>query len=166
MNMYEYAPKVEKKLEQLVLSGFLILGALLYGGSLIPQMPFPVVLQLLSFVCFVIAIIVASKLLLCNYVYRMEPREDGEYDLIIVEHCGKRVTVVCRIERSAIQEVTHITPENRRALSKQHAKKTAYRYAGVLFAPNLYLLSCEHHGEPFVLYILADERLLSMVSTL
>lgn len=143
----------------------MILGALLYGGSMLPNMPFPAVLQILSFVCFAIVIAIGSKLLLCHYVYQVETREDGGLDLIIIEHCGKRVTVVCRLETAAILEVTHITSENRRELVKKHAKDHVYRYTGVLREENVYLLSCEHHGEKLVLYILADERLLSLIST-
>lgn len=165
--MYEYTPKTDKKKEKLIFLGLLVIAAIFYVGSLLPFMPFPAVFQFVAFAALAVAIVVVSKFMICHYVYRIEPSEtspDGGMDFVITECVGKRKTVVCRVERSAIVSVTPITRENKKALADLHRGKDVYRYMGEMFAENRYLVKIEQYGAELYIYILSDEGLLTAIS--
>lgn len=167
--MYEYSSKSNKKTEKTVFFGLLGLATLFYVGSIIPNMPFPAVLQLVAFALLAVAIIVVSKFMLCHYVYCVEKREDdspmGEgYDFVVVERIGKRAITVCRFDTEKILSVRRVTAENKKALALEHRGKNVYRYTAEMRADNVYLLAAEQNGEPVYVYILSDtvlEKLLS-----
>ncbi len=160
--MYEYRPNTDKKTEKLVFSGLLVLAAIFYVGSMLPMMPMPALFQLIAFAILAVAIVVISKFMLCRYEYRVginEANPQGELDFVITECVGKRRTVVCRIERSAVVSVTPVTKENKKALASKHKGKNVYRYVGELFADNCHLLHIKQEDTEFYLYILSDEGL-------
>lgn len=163
--MYEYAPRSDKKLEKILFSGLLLLAAIFYIGSMMPNMPLPAMFQAVAFLCITFAIILISRYLITRYVYRVQPSQTREgLDFEIVEYCGRRITTVCRIGVSEIVSVTPVTRENRRALARTHKRATVYRYTGTLSVDGTYLLYVEHGEEHFYLYILSDahlERILS-----
>ena len=162
--MYEFAPKTDKKREKLWLIGSLGMGALFFVGSYLPGMPLPSVLQMISFACLAFAIIVVSKYLLCTYVYRIELDElSGERELVVIEHCSRRIRTVCRLPLSAIVSVQEVHGETRRAFMKQHREKTVYRYTGEMSSWHLIGLEVSYGGEQFCLLILYDERLKSLI---
>ena len=159
--MYEYSPKTNKKTEKTVFFGFLGLATLFYVGSLIPNMLFPAVFQLIAFALLAVAIIVVSKFMLCRYIYCVEKREDdsllGEgYDFVIVERIGRRSTTVCRFGTDKIVSLTRVTKENKKSLADEHRGKNVYRYTAEMRADNVYLLVAEQYGQTAYVYILAD----------
>ena len=157
--MYEYVPKSDKKTEKLIFFGMLGLATLFYVGSIVPNMLFPALLQLIAFSLLTVAIVVISKFMICRYVYRIEPREATEnlgegYDFVIVQYSGKHVSTVCRCDLSSIVSMTHVTKENKRELSTSHKGKSVYRYVADLRADNVYFLEVSQYDRIFYLYIL------------
>ncbi len=163
--MYEYQPKGDRRRDDLIIFGLFVLGAMLLVGSYLPHIPYPAVWQLLGMVAFTPAILLFSRFRLTRYTYRAEPRVDGEYDLVIVETCGRRIRTVCRIGSDCIQSMTQVTGENKKQLADVCRGQTVYQYVAVLFATNKYLLQVEEYGRVSYLYILADERLKELLAS-
>ena len=162
--MYEYISKSNKKREKLVVFGLFVLGLLIYGGSLLPHMPIPALIQLLSMAAFVPAAIIAVRCLLTQYVYRVEARDgsdvlDAGRDLVIIEKCGRRLRTVCRIGTETVASMTLVTKENKRTLAEASRGKTVYRYTAELFAQNVYHLELTGENSGICLRILSDEAL-------
>ena len=162
--MYEYFPKEPKKKEQMLLFGFLIGGSFLYGISQIPNLPFPAILQVVSFFLFTGAVIVLSRYLLRNYAYRIEPREGFDVcDLTVTEYCGKRISVVCRISLSDVIAVRHVTVQEARSIARLQKGKTVYDYTCRISPENLYLLTVRNGEETYDLRIVADDGLVAFL---
>ncbi|MBQ8431796.1 MAG: hypothetical protein IJX28_02825 [Clostridia bacterium] len=157
--MYEYAPGREKRKEK----RFLLLGALcaigLFAASRIPGVLFPWILQFLSVALGSVLLLLASRCLLYSYVYRV-----GDAELTIVEYCGKRRTVVCRIYLSDILSVEEIRRENRRERLALCKGGRVYSYLGEWFPSRYYLLTVRDGEERFYLKINADSGLLQAFS--
>ena len=161
--MYEFAPKADKRREKLWLIGSLGLAALFFIGSYLPAMPLPSVLQLIAFACFSFAIIVASKYLLCTYVYRIELIEGGERELVVIEHCARRIRTVCRLPLSSVRSVQEVTAQNRKRFLTDHRQRMIYRYTGEMQSVRAIGLEASYGGEEFCLLLLYDEGLKRVI---
>lgn len=162
--MYEYSPKLSKKRELFCLFILLLSASILIAFSMLPQVIFPSLLQLLAVCLLVGAVLVIGKYLMCRYAYRVDRREGGSdadpLDFTVIEYYGSRVRVVCRVSLADIEEIVAITPENRRELGRMTRGKSCYRYTAALQAENPYLLKAHDADRVFWVEILADERLL------
>lgn len=167
--MYEYAPKSKKTKEKVVLGLTLVLAAACFGVSQIEQIPYPAIYQLLMIFSLVGTVMITARCLMRNYIYRVEPRENGGEgdlpDFTITEYYGNRVTVVCRISVGDIRGITPVTKKNRDAISAMQKKKRAYYYTGELQSANAYVLTVEQDEDEFFLRICADEGLLQALKT-
>ncbi len=163
--MYEYAPISPKKREKTVTFLTSGLAVLLFGFSQIPNIPYPVIYQLLALGAATVAILFTTQYLMRRYVYRVEPREGADenapLDLVVTEYYGRRVSVVCRISVEDIESVTRVTAGNRRELAAREKGRQGFHYCGEWRAENCYLLCVRHEDAAFFLRILADEMLLS-----
>lgn len=158
--MHEYIPKSEKRLEKILCAGLLVLAVLFFAGSKLPNMPYPVIWQAISFCLLGFLIIVLSKFLITSYSYRID--EAGE--LIITQICSKRLTVVCRIPVSAVTEGNTLTAENKGQLLAARKKKMIYRYTGEIRTVGAMLLDVSYGGEDFCLIVLTDSEMQKRLS--
>ena len=157
--MYEYAPQFVKRKEKLLCYGFLGLGTILFALSMTGIVPIPWVLQILAVISFIPMVSIFSLCLSRRYVYRVEEREGASPDLVITDHCGKRVTVVARISLSSIRKVIRVTGNSRR----EREGKQFFSYSGVLFNEAQYDVYAEECGTHLLLRICADDTLLSLL---
>ena len=158
--MYEYNPKLDKRREKLTVLGLAVLGALFYGGSVLPNMPIPALLQLLAVVSWMTAAIIAVRYLLLNYRYSVVERVgDGGLDLVIVERRGRRQGVVCRVGLETVQSVMRLEKRSRRTVRERTINTRIYRYTAVLFGGERYLLEIRDGEDFYFLQILSDVTL-------
>ncbi len=162
--MYEYAPVLPKKKERILMLLSLLLGLSLFGFSQIPSIPFSMIYQLLGFLSLLVFIFFVSRYLVRRYVYRIEPRSDGGAgdapDFVITEHYGRRITVVCRVSVSDIEEILPITQENQTVIKEKQKGCSIYDYTADLFSQNRYLVTIADGEQRFCVRILADKELL------
>ena len=161
--MYTYSPKSEKKLEKVLFAGTVVLAVLLFSGSKIPGMPYPVVLQTLAFMAIVFAIMLISKYLIVGYSYSIEEGASGERELKITQRSGKRLRVVCRVPLSAISQKNVMTAENKKALRAQRKSRMIYHYIDEMSPERALLLDVCFGGEDFCLLIFADQTLETLL---
>ena len=141
-----------------------VFAVFLFCFSKMPFCPYPSFWQL-SCVCVLVAVIMlVSKCLLRNFVYRVSVCESGAWqgrpELTVFERYGKRSAVVCRIALSDIAEITAVTEENRHKLAKTLHGATVYRYYSELFPTSEYLLQVHCGDETAYIRIIADQALL------
>ena len=164
MKYYEYDPKAPKRREKLAAMGLLALAALLFGVAQIPGVPYPALLQLCMVFALVGVVMLVSRCLLRRFVYTVcEPEDTNRTapDLVITEYYGNHVTVVCRISLADIAEITHLTPENRKAVSQKLRQQRVYHYTAQLWGEGMYLVRVCDEDEVFYLRIVADDTLIS-----
>ena len=158
--MYSYRPSFDKKKEKLLTLILAVFGAIMFGvGSLPLQVP-PILFQLAAIAGFCGMVMVISLCLMRRYTYEICENEGGTHDFIITEYYGRRVTVVCRVARSAVQSVLPLREDTKAQFSKLKKERTVYTYTGVLFGEDQYLLGIEAYGERFFVRICADEALI------
>lgn len=159
--MYEYAPVLTKRKERLIAILSLFMGLMLFGFSQINGIPFPVIYQLVGIAFIAAFIILISRYLMRRYVYAIEAAgENTAPDFVVTEYYGRRISVVCRISVTDIEEILPITRENRKELRAKQKGRFYYDYTADLFSQNRYLITVtdgEHH---FCARILADEELI------
>lgn len=165
--MYEYDPHSTKKTEKTVLFILLVLAVVLLLLAEIPQILFPFFYQLVAFLCLMGAILLTGRCVLRRFTYRIEPRQDVPecelLDLVITEYHSHQAGVVCRISVADVEDVLHLTPENRKEVSAMLRKKRVYHYTAQLYSSNTYLLTVRDEDEIFYIRLLADEQLLSFL---
>ena len=163
--MYEYFPKEPKKKELLILVGLLGVGFFLYGISQIPGLPFPAILQLLSFVCMTGVVIVSTRYLLRDFCYRIEFAENTDVpDFTVTERCGRRITVVCRVSVNDVVEVRPICSKEARKLAKSQKERRVYDYTCRIDSDHLYLLTVRDGETLYDIRIMADQGLIKYLS--
>ena len=162
--MYEYAPKFKKVREKVVLGVSLVLAAACFGVSNIPGLSFVAIYQLLMVFCLMSAILVTLRCLMRNYVYRVEPRANGQEgdppDFTVTEIYGNRVSVVCRSSVDDLRRVMRVTRKNKSAVSAMQKRKRVYHYTATLRPDNLWVLVAEDADEEIFLHICADDGLI------
>ncbi|MBQ2734597.1 MAG: hypothetical protein IJF33_02075 [Clostridia bacterium] len=165
--MYEYDPHSSKKAEKTLLFLLLALAVVLLLIAEIPGILFPFFYQLVGFLSLMGAILLTGRCVLRRFTYRIEPREDVPecelLDLVITEHHSHQAGVVCRISVEDIEDVKHLTSQNRKEVSAMLRKKRVYYYTAQLFASNCYLLTVRDEDEIFYIRLLADSQLLSFI---
>ncbi len=162
--MYEYAPKPKRRREKLILALSLIFGALSFAFSLFEWMLYPAVCQLAAVGFFTVSVVMLSRYLLRDYVYRVEPRgwdEDGPLDLTVTEIYGKRRQVVCRVALSDIRESVRVNAENRKSLAKATKGKRLFVYTPEMGDGEAVLLTVSDGDTQYFVKICADEGLFS-----
>lgn len=163
--MYQYAPKPKKQTEKLICVLLVFLATFCYTASVLFEVLFPALLQLLSFVCLTVAIFFASGYLLRSYVYRIEENPNSSTpDFTVTELCGKRRTVVCRVSLEEIVMVEPLTAANQKALSQKTRENPRYDYTATLSPEGACWLTVMQNGTPVSVKILTDEGLFRFFS--
>ena len=140
-------------------------GIALFVGSLY-RPSYPAALQFAG-----VGLLVASILLIgwyqTRYTYRIEPDPRGGegHDLVVVQHKGRRETVVCRLGVEDVREIEHQTPEGRDALKKQHADAgdTVHTYCVDLLPADSYYLRFDDGGDRVVIRLQASKELIAIL---
>ena len=171
--MYEYTPNRKKGREiitSLLLLGF---GVVVYYVSLIPKVPYPVLFQIITVMLAAVAVLIVGKFVLRSYTYRVEPRERDDdpnaHDFVIIEHYGRRSTVVCRIGTEQIRNLVRPSKANRNELARQMKGRKIYRYTAEFAPPDLCVVEANadpnEDAEVICLKICADNSLLSLLQS-
>lgn len=164
--MYEYAPKPKRTKEKWILVLSLLFGSVSFAFSLFEWMLYPVLCQLAAVAFFTVSVVMLSRYLLRDYIYRVEPRgwdEEGPLDLTVTEIYGKRRTVVCRIALSDIREAIRITDGNREELSQKRKGARSFVYTPEMGDANAILVTAADGDDLYFVKICADEELLSAI---
>lgn len=167
--MYEYAPKPKRTREKLILVLSLLFGSLSFVFSLFEWMLYPAICQLAAVAFFTVSVVMLSRYLLRDYIYRVAPRGldgEGPLDLTVTEIYGKRRTVVCRIALSDIREAVRITDENRDELSKKRKGARSFVYTPEMSDANAVLIEAADGDSLYFVKICADEGLFSAIFSL
>lgn len=165
--MYEYDPESSKKKEKLILLGILSMAAVLLGFAYVPQIPYSLLFQAVSFSLLVGACFFISRFLSRDYVYQILPGEDenagASPDLVITEYYGKRRSTVCRVSIDDIEQIEPLGENDRKKSSPKLPKSNLYDYTASLSLKNAYLLTVRDGDRIFYVKILADLYLLSLL---
>lgn len=165
--MYEYRPVLARKKEQLIALFLGIFGFGCYLLSLLPDAPYPSVIQLIAVLALVGMIALLGGCLLRSFCYTVAPRENASegmpFDLTVTELYGRRRKVVCLISVADVKRAVRCSKENRKECKKMTAGASVYRYVGSLWEGERYLLEVEHEGERFFLQIHANSALIEAI---
>lgn len=159
--MYEFAPKLKKTREKIVMSVCLLLSSIAYGVS--GFLPYPALYQILTVLLLTVAVLVIVRYLLRDYVYYI--REDdngGASELTVVEWMGKKQTVVCRV---SLDEVENVFPRTVFAQSGMRRGNEIYRYVSELFPENGFFVEVLSGEKQFFVEICADRTLVDLISS-
>lgn len=168
--IYEYTPNRKKTPEMLTALLLLALGIALLYVSQIPNIPYPVLFQSGTFVLAVAAVLIVGRFVMRGFTYRVEPSENDPdaCELVVVEHYGRRNTVVCRVGLWQIASVVRPADRETRALLAGKQKgKTVYRYTAAFSDPDLCVVEAAENddgtGETVFIRMCADQALFDLL---
>ena len=158
--LYEFAPRLNKIREKIVMSVCLLLGSLAYGVS--GFFSYPALYQLLAVTLLAGAVLVIVRYLLRDYVYAIHADEGGEAcELVIVEILGKKQTVVCRV---SLADVRSILPRVLFSKLERGRDAEVYRYVSEMFPERAFYLEIANEEKRFFVEICADRTLEELVT--
>ena len=137
--------------------------------SKIPKIPAPVLFQLLSVFLMVGAVLVITRYVMRRYTCRLEANPNGETDFVIVEHYGKRNTVVCRVYATQILSLRRRTKETWNASAPERKGKQMYHYTASFSDPDRVLAQIRTQvdgEETFFLEFAADDAFLNLLQNI
>ena len=97
MREYVCAPRPRRCGAWWVISGLILLTALLWFLPSVFSVPYPIVVFFFSLVFLTFAMMLVSRCVLCRYVYRLEATESGDFDFVVDEVRRLRSFCVCRV---------------------------------------------------------------------
>ena len=145
--MYSFESSGSRKPLHAMVIGSLIGAGVLFSVSTIQGIPMPYLFQLGAVVCLTATIYLAGKYSLKLYRYAIEPNTivDAEgveqYDLVVTEIVGKRMTVVTRValrdmDRAAITVIRRADGEAAKTAKQALCKdKRVFRYENTPISP-------------------------------
>lgn len=162
MNGYEYTPNDRATAEKVLASVAIVLAAAAFCSSRVEGIPYPAILQFVAVLFLAVAFAIANKSILRSYTYTVtEPNGEGERDLLITEHYGKKHTAVCRVSLSQIESVQTISARDRQEIRRaERAANVIYRYLTPLF-PRAFSLVTVRTGDAVTLLRIPAEKGLS-----
>ena len=174
MKIYEYVPPKSTRRA----TGIIIILAsaglgLFLLPSLVKNMPFGWISQMLGVVCVTAMIFVIAKSLVKTFVYAIVENGEHGLDLTVseIENDGKRQTTVCRISLGNITDAYLLYPERAgdankiRELTERAKREQRKRFSYCYEAdptPTC-ILFLEECGEPLFIKISPDEQLFSYI---
>ena len=175
MNIYEYRP--EKNLTRIfgVMIILISLAAALFFTPLIfPSVPFHWAFQLLGTVAVVAVIYLLTRYVAKSFVYAVI-EDDGQLDFTVTElaNGGRKVTTVCRVAIANIAEL-HVfdmnDPEQKlrekeMISTAHHESRKAYDYCVDMKTSPVCILLLEECGEPLLIKIASDAKLIELLGT-
>ena len=103
--------------------------------SKIPNIPIPVLFQLLAVFLLVGAVLIVTRYVMRRYTCRLEKGEGENLDFVIVEHYGKRSTVVCRVYAKQVISVVRRTKQTWKDSAEKRKGKRVYHYTASFSDP-------------------------------
>ena len=134
--------------------------------SRIPNIRFPVLFQLLAVLLLTVAVIIITRYVMRRYTCRVEAGETGKTDFVIIEHYGKRDTVVCRVYASQVLSAVRLTNAAWKESAERRKGKKFYRYTASFSDPDRVLAEVSigtNGNETFFLEFAADETFLELL---
>lgn len=133
--------------------------------SKIPGMPIPVLFQLLAVLLLVGAVLIVTRYVMRRYTCRLEERSNGTIDFVVVEHYGKKDTVVCRIYAQQILSATRRTKQSWKENAAKRKGKRVYHYTASFSDPERVFaeVRTEEGEETFFLEFAANEEFLKLL---
>lgn len=134
--------------------------------SKIPGVPAPVLFQLLAVFLLVAAVFIITRYVMRRYTCRLEDNQKGSLDFVIVEHYGRRDTVVCRVYAAQIVSAVRLTKQTKKETAEKRKGKRFFRYTAGFSDPDRVLAEVRSEGddEPsFFLEVAADEPFLKLL---
>lgn len=161
--MYEYkARRGNKRAAMITLLSSGIAAICLLCGTLFGSLRG--IAEIIGLFMVAFAILIASRYLLKDYVYRLEMTEEGRVDLTVTELQGRRRITVCRIGLDEIGEILVEAPETRKEVRARLKEMKRYDYC-VDLSPtrSLYLIFSD--GDRTVsVRIVPDERMEKLLT--
>lgn len=160
--MYEYRAKRKNKTAVLLTALFTLLFA---TGMLYMTLSevYRYAVEFLTVLSAVLALAVAGRYLLVDYLYVVREDGTGVPEFLVVEQKGKRNKIVCRLSVSEITETVRETPEVREALKARfHAAKHHNYCVDIGYNGAVCLFLSEDEAETAI-RISPDEHLLSLL---
>ena len=99
--------------------------------SQIPNLPFPVLFQLLAVLLLTGAVMIITRYVMRRYTCRLEAGQNGT-NFVIIEHYGKRDTVVCRVYASQIRSAVRLTKTVWKESAEQRKEKKKLSHKDIL----------------------------------
>ena len=165
--MGEYTSPAKKGRE--IATALMLFGVAIgiYYLSLIPKIPYPVLYQTVSFVLLACAVIVVTRFVMRRYTCKLDCNSKGGYDFVIIEHYGKKNTVVCRVFVEQILFVDCYNKQVWKEMKRNEKGKRVYCYTADFFDPNLAIAKIaaeqDRNETAFLLKFTADRAFLNLL---
>lgn len=162
--MYDYIPKRKNKKAATYTALFSGLAAIAFlcGGYL---GDYRYIAELAAVFSMAVAILLAGRYLLKDYVYSLKETEDG-VDFIVVEVQGKRRSVVCRIGVEEIRETVKETSETREAVAARLKGVKKYDYCLDISPESALCVFFDDRGNETAVRFMPDEKMEGLILSL
>ena len=169
MNIYEYEPPRDSKKATGVVVILFSLAAGLFLFTILINIPFSWVLQLIAIISLTAAIFITTRYLTKSFLYSINQTDGGSLDLDVLEitNGGKKHITVCRIGLAGIEESFVInktdkaslaTEENLIKKAKQDRVKI-FNYCPDINPVKYSIIIGEECGEKYLIKLTPDDKL-------
>ena len=114
------------------------------------------ILQFLSLLCLVSAILMYTKFISCIYHYDLLPAEDASAIFVVRQTVGRRTTVLCRVELAQITEIRRQTGREARR-EKRPFNRRLYVYTPSFLPGVVYRMTVVNRYESADILIEGEE---------
>ena len=170
----KFSPTPQKK-EAGFVSGLLLLLSIVSfmfsGIDVMPTLP----LQLISLVCAVAGVYVATRYIFTSFTYSIEAKNRGalsqalsaeDVDFCVAKTQGSRPPVTeCRLSLDTLTKVQPYSDSLISGLRQKHGKVALYHYTASMISPKRHALIFDDRGECICVVIEADERFINTLSS-
>ena len=170
--MYEWMPqRTNKTAEKMIFLMFGGSAALLLAATLLPDVPFRWVFQLLALGLLTAAVFLVTRYRTKRFVYRIFEDENGGLDLTVTECAvnGKRAVTVCRVGLGNILRVVDLDLSDGGASLREwknlcRGGKKIFDYAIDLKPTRSIVIVVNEGGEELRIRLSYDDRLFQILS--
>lgn len=164
--MFEFSPtKTNKKAHKIIIILFAVSAALLVTSAILSNVPYIWTIQLVALILAMCAILLSSRYLAKNYVYRIYENGERTLDLTVTEARSKKDSgvTVCRIALSSIIK-TELLDEKKKLRDYKKEGKPIFDYRPDMDPEkSILILSCEGGDETYIC-LAYNEELFAILS--
>lgn len=170
----KFSPTPQKKEAGFVSGLLLLLSIVSFMFSSIDEIP-PLPLQLISLVCAVAGVYVATRFIFTSFTYSIEVQGraslssglPAEYvDFCVSKAQGSRPPVTeCRLSLDKLTRIEPYADSLVSGLRQKHGKVALYHYTASMISPKRHALIFDDRGECICVVIEADERFINTLSS-
>ncbi len=164
--MYEIKPqKTNKKAHKIIVVFFAVSAALLVTSAILQNIPYIWSIQLIALVLIMCAILLISRYLSKNYIYRVFENGERTLDLTVSESNGKKggSYTVCRISLNSIIKVELLDKSKKLGDYKKNGR-AIFDYRPDLSPEKSILILSNEGGNETYICLAFDEELFSLLS--